>query len=159
MEAGLKSGQKKVLTHLKNRKSVFGLMPTGYGKSRCFQVPAFYWGWRVVVVSPLISLMEDQVISTQSRDGVFSIHSSMSRERVSIAEADLISGNWSLVYVSPERLIRWHSSGFLNRLKIDLLAIDEAHCVELWWEFREAYKHLSHVAKILKIQDATILAV
>lgn len=158
MDQNLKAGQRKVLAHLKNRRSVMGLMPTGYGKSRCYQVPAFCWGWKVIVVSPLISLMEDQRLALEGRMGALSIHSNLPRETVLLAEADIAAGNWSIVYVSPERLVHWQEKGLLQELKIDLLAVDEAHCVEMWSEFRLAYQKIEPVIQGLARGGTTILA-
>ncbi len=154
----LKAGQRKVLQHLKNGRSVFGLMPTGYGKSRCFQEPAFRWGWKVIVVSPLISLMEDQVIALKEESEVFSLHSGMSKARVFQTNEALLDGNWRILYISPERLCLWHENGFLERIDFRLLAIDEAHCVDTWSNFRTAYGKIGAITQKLKRRGILLLA-
>lgn len=158
MEQNLKAGQHKVLEHLKRRRAVFGLMPTGYGKSRCFQVPAFCWGWRVIVISPLISLMEDQALALKDRAGAYLIHANLPRSETRGFEAAVAAGDWNIIYISPERLVAWQERGLLQKLSVDLLAVDEAHCIESWSDFRPAYLKMSSVIRELSKRGTTILA-
>jgi len=123
------------------------IMPTGGGKSLCFQLPALLMDGVAVVVSPLIALMNDQVAALKlSGVHVAALHSNMTQRGQNEVERDLVSGKVKLLYVSPERINSPGFAGFLATLDISLFAIDEAHCVSIWGnDFRPDYVQLNAI--------------
>lgn len=140
--AYLKEDQKRILTSLLvEKKDVLALLPTGGGKSVCYQIPALYWGGITLVISPLIALMNDQIAQLRERGiAAAAIHSNMSNwERKSVYE-QLQTGRLHLLYLAPEKVADVVFIQYLKRLPIRLLAIDEAHCISEWGHaFRPAY--------------------
>lgn len=140
-----RNGQEQLIDAVLCGRDVFGVMPTGAGKSICYQVPAMLLDGITIVISPLISLMKDQVSSLRECGvpAVF-INASMSAESISKATLAIANGRYKLVYVAPERL---ETEAFLNlcrQLKVSLVAIDEAHCVSQWGhDFRPGYLKIS----------------
>src|SRR3954462_6451777 len=130
-------------------RDVLCVMPTGAGKSLCYQLPAAVTGGLTIVVSPLISLMEDQV--QQLRDeGINAalLNSSLSAALQREAIAQIESGFEGLLYVAPERFFAPNFEPLLARLNVKLLAIDEAHCISQWGhDFRPEYHQLGKVRK------------
>jgi ATP-dependent DNA helicase RecQ len=142
--------QQEIVEHLIGGGDAFVLMPTGGGKSLCFQIPALCLPGTALVVSPLISLMKDQVDALRE-NGVAAgcYNSSLTEAEARRVLAELHAGNLKLLYVAPERLL---SDGFIERIKslpISLFAIDEAHCVSAWGhDFRPEYAQLGKLREI-----------
>jgi ATP-dependent DNA helicase RecQ len=139
--------QEEIIRYVLSGNDALVIMPTGGGKSLCYQVPALLLPGITVVVSPLIALMNDQVQALlQSGVKVLAIHSNMDKAAVMQAESALLTGSVKLLYVSPERVNTIAFMEMLKRLKVSLFAIDEAHCVSIWGnDFRPDYVELSKV--------------
>lgn len=139
--------QENIIQNVLNKKDTLVLMPTGGGKSLCFQLPALKFSGLTLVISPLISLMKDQVdvLKTNGISAEF-LNSSLSVSEQNKIETDLRDEKIKLLYISPERLAVPEFQNFLQTLKIDLIAIDEAHCISQWGhDFRPDYRNLSNL--------------
>ncbi len=142
-----RAGQAEIVQALLAGEDVLAVMPTGSGKSLCYQLPAIISGGLTVVVSPLIALMRDQVRQLQGLGvNAAALNSAISDDEAARIHRDLRDGSLRLLYVAPERLVRDGTVAMLNRHKVRLLAIDEAHCVSQWGhDFRPEYLALGAV--------------
>ncbi|WP_424982740.1 DNA helicase RecQ [Maritalea sp. S77] len=141
--------QEAVINHVVDGGNAFVLMPTGAGKSLCYQIPALCRDGVAIVVSPLIALMQDQINAlAQMNIKAAAINSTMSFEEVSAVRQQVRKGEIDLLYVAPERLMMPDFLSFLDKCNIALFAIDEAHCVSEWGhDFRPDYAALSMLAE------------
>ncbi len=141
--------QEQIIKAILSKKDVFVLMPTGGGKSLCYQLPSIMQEGLTVVVSPLIALMKDQVDSLKDFDiSAEFINSSLSYEQIGEVKNKLLSNQVKLLYVAPERLVLPHFLEFIDQLNIRLFAIDEAHCISEWGhDFRPEYRQLTVLRK------------
>jgi len=150
--------QQEVIQQVLQKKDALLLMPTGGGKSICYQIPTLVQEGLTIVISPLISLMTDQVAAL-NRNGVkaAALHSAMSPADESELRADLTSGKLQILYTSPERFVGERFQHFLKSQKVHLFAIDEAHCISVWGhQFRPEYRKLSSIKN--NFPDIPILA-
>jgi len=143
--------QKDIIQSVLSGKDTLALLPTGGGKSICFQVPALALPGICIVISPLIALMKDQVEQLKKR-GIPSvaIYSGMSRKEIDVALDNAVYGGIKFLYVSPERLKTELFIERAKKMKVSLLAIDEAHCISQWgYDFRPSYLNIADLRKLL----------
>jgi ATP-dependent DNA helicase RecQ len=146
-----RASQKDVIQSILNKKDTLAIMPTGGGKSICYQIPAMLFEGLTIVISPLISLMKDQVdnIVDLGINAAY-INSSLSYKSIINIIEQLKAGDIKLLYLAPERLEAEEFCELLKSLDIAQVAIDEAHCVSQWGhDFRTSYRYISKFIKML----------
>ena len=156
-----KGNQEAIIRNVFEGKNTFVLMPTGGGKSLCYQLPALMMEGVAIIISPLIALMKNQVDTMRnfmSEDGVAHfMNSSLNKAQITKVKEDILSGKTKMLYVAPESLSKGENVQFLKQLKISFYAIDEAHCISEWGhDFRPEYRRIRPI--INEICEAPIMA-
>ncbi|MBN2212959.1 MAG: DNA helicase RecQ [Bacteroidales bacterium] len=158
---GFKGNQKQIIRNVLAGKDTFVLMPTGAGKSLCYQLPSLLMDGTAIVISPLIALMKNQVDSMRSfseEEGIAHfLNSSLTRAQINKVKQDVIDQKTRLLYVAPESLTKEENIQFLRQVKISFYAVDEAHCISEWGhDFRPEYRRIRPI--INEIGTAPIIA-
>lgn len=157
-----KSDQEDIIKHLTAGGNAFVLMPTGGGKSLCYQLPALVMEGTAIVISPLIALMKNQVDAIRGfvngNEGIAHfLNSSLSRVQIAEVREDLLKGVTKLLYVAPESLTKEENIALLKEIKVSFYAVDEAHCISEWGhDFRPEYRKIRSI--IEEIQTAPVIA-
>ncbi|WP_321299991.1 DNA helicase RecQ [Marinifilum fragile] len=156
-----KGNQEPVIQNILDGKDTFVLMPTGGGKSLCYQLPSLMLGGTAIVISPLIALMKNQVDAMRNfgeDDGIAHfLNSSLSKSATLKVKEDVIEGRTKLLYVAPESLTKESNIEFLKQVKISFYAVDEAHCISEWGhDFRPEYRKIRPIVE--EIGNAPIIA-
>ena len=149
--------QEEIISAATDGRDVLAILPTGGGKSVCFQVPALMRDGIALVVTPLIALMKDQVQNLEARGiKALAIHAGMERREVEITLGNAAYGDFKFLYVSPERLNTALFQSWLPLLPINFLVVDEAHCISQWgYDFRPDYLEINNLRKVV---DAPVIA-
>src|SRR6056300_1173365 len=160
--SAFKGLQESVITHILDKEDCFVIMPTGGGKSLCYQLPALVQEGTAIVVSPLIALMKNQVDAIRgisSENGIAHVlNSSLNKTETAQVKNDILNGITKLLYVAPESLSKKDTISFFKSVKISFLAVDEAHCISEWGhDFRPEYRNLRVILEQFK-QSIPIIA-
>ncbi|MDR2127176.1 MAG: RecQ family ATP-dependent DNA helicase [Prevotellaceae bacterium] len=150
--------QEEIITSVYNGNDTLALMPTGGGKSITFQVPSLAKDGICIVITPLIALMKDQVENLKNRNiPALALHSGMNAREIDITLDNALFGNYKFLYLSPERLITKKMRNYIERMNVNLIAVDESHCISQWgYDFRPPYLRIAEIRDILP--DAAVLA-
>ena len=156
-----KGDQERIIQNLMDGKDTFVLMPTGGGKSLCYQLPSLLMEGTAIVISPLIALMKNQVdvitILSENEGTAHYLNSSLNKAAIDQVKADVLAGRTKLLYVAPESLTKEDNVEFLKSVKISFYAIDEAHCISEWGhDFRPEYRRIRPIVN--EIGPAPIIA-
>lgn len=156
-----KGQQEAIINNVLNRNNTFVIMPTGGGKSLCYQLPALLLEGTAIIVSPLIALMKNQVDAIRNVSDHNSVahflNSSLSKTEINRVKEDILAGKTKLLYVAPESLTKQENIDFLTSVPISFFAIDEAHCISEWGhDFRPEYRRLREIFE--KISKVPIIA-
>lgn len=156
-----KGNQEAIIRNLLAGKDTFVLMPTGGGKSLCYQLPSLLMEGTAIVISPLIALMKNQVDAMRNyseEDGIAHfINSSLTKSAIDQVKSDIVAGKTKLLYVAPESLTKEENVDFLRHVKISFYAVDEAHCISEWGhDFRPEYRRIRPI--INEIGNAPVIA-
>lgn len=158
---GFKGNQEGIINSILNKQDTFVIMPTGGGKSLCYQLPAIMSEGTAIVVSPLIALMKNQVDAIRGFSNETGIahflNSSLNKAEIATVKKDVLSGKTKLLYVAPETLNKEDNVAFFSEFKISFFAIDEAHCISEWGhDFRPEYRRLRPI--IDKLGSVPVMA-
>jgi len=158
---GFKGNQEAIINNILNKQDTFVIMPTGGGKSLCYQLPAIMSEGTAIIVSPLIALMKNQVDAIRGFSNETGIahflNSSLNKSEITTVKKDVLSGKTKLLYVAPETLNKEENVEFFSEFKISFFAIDEAHCISEWGhDFRPEYRRLRPI--IEKLGSVPVMA-
>lgn len=157
-----KGNQEQIILNLLEEKDTFVLMPTGGGKSLCYQLPALLMEGTAIVISPLIALMKNQVDAMRNyseTDGIAHFfNSSLNKQSIDQVKEDLLLGKTKLLYVAPESLTKPENISFLKKIKISFYAVDEAHCISEWGhDFRREYRNIRPIINEIGVRPIIAL--
>ncbi|GAA0455605.1 DNA helicase RecQ [Alkalibacillus silvisoli] len=156
--SSFRPGQEEAIRSILNKNNTLAIMPTGGGKSLCYQIPSLVLDGTAIIISPLISLMNDQVEALNATDiPATYINSSLDGSEQQHRLNEMVNGNYKMVYVSPERFETPHFLNMLEKVDLSLIAFDEAHCISQWGhDFRPSYRSVVPYIKQLSQQPPTI---
>ena len=160
--SSFKNLQEPIINNLINGNHSFVILPTGGGKSLCYQLPALYLDGIAIVISPLIALMKNQVDLIRGNNSDESIahvlNSSLTKNQIEEVKSDITNGKTKILFIAPETLTKKETIAFLSKSSISFLAIDEAHCISEWGhDFRPEYRKIKEIFEQIK-PDITIIA-